>query len=115
MELKLENGQYIFDAAGFPETVSGTEALLQRARMRLAARRGSFLPDPDYGSRLYLLGRLKPSERTAAAKSYAVEALTPETAISVGTVTYTETGTDTAAVTVELLLPTASAAVSITI
>ena len=75
MELKLQDGRYVFDRSGALQTVEGREELLQRALMRLAARRGSFLPDPEYGSRLYLLGRLKPAQRAAAAKLYAAEAL----------------------------------------
>jgi phage gp46-like protein len=103
VELKLENGQYVTAGSGIPERVEGTEELLQRARMRLTARRGSFYPDPDYGSRLYQLGALKPSQRSAAAKLYAAEALQPERELSVGTVTYTPGADDSATVTVELL------------
>ena len=83
MELKLQNGRYPLSAAGVPETVRGAEELLQRARMRLTARRGAFWPDPDYGSRLYTLSQMKPSQRAAAAKLFAAEALSGEPAVRV--------------------------------
>lgn len=115
MELKLENGRYVMDAGGVPAKVRGTEELLQRARMRLAAKRGSFWPDPEYGSRLYLLGKLKPSQRAAAARQYAAEALKPETELRLGTVTYRE-GTDGhAAVTVEVIAGEAARELSVNI
>ena len=103
MELKLENGQYRMAHSGIPETVQGTEELLQQAQMRLAAKRGSFLPDPDYGSRLHRLGTLKPSQRAAAAKQYAAEALAEEPELSVGAVTYLPGDDGSAAVTVEVI------------
>ena len=83
MELKLQNGRYALSAAGVPESVRGAEELLQRALMRLTARRGAFWPDPDYGSRLYTLPRLMPSQRAAAAKLFATEALSGEPAVRV--------------------------------
>ena len=103
MELKLENGQYTTDHAGRVQTVSGTEELLQRARMRLTAKRGSFLPDLTYGSRLYLLGAHRPSQRSSAAKLYVAEALSGETLLSVGTIEYLPRSDGSAAVVVELL------------
>lgn len=115
MELKLQDGRYVFDRSGALQTVEGREELLQRALMRLAARRGSFLPDPEYGSRLYLLGRLKPAQRAAAAKLYAAEALKPETALSVGAVEYVPLEGGSAAVNVELLLDSGAAKLSVTI
>ena len=52
MELRLKDGKY--DSIGARLcTVSGAEELAQRVMMKLAARRGSFWPLPDYGSRLY--------------------------------------------------------------
>ena len=115
MELKLQDGRYVFDRSGALQTVEGREELLQRARMRLAAHRGSFWPDPEYGSRLYLLGRLKPAQRASAAKLYAAEALKPETELSVGAVEYTPLSDGCAAVSVELLLSDGTAKLSLTI
>ena len=78
MELKLRDGRYTLSAAGVPETVRGTEEILQRALMRLTARRGAFWPEPEYGSRLHTLLQLKPSQRAAAAKLFVTEALSGE-------------------------------------
>ena len=83
--------------------MSGTEELAQRAMMRLAARRGGFYLLPEYGSRLYTLCRLKPSERSAAARQYVVEALSPEPRITVGEVEYLPGNGDSAALRVELI------------
>ena len=115
MELKLENGQYVTSRSGAPETVRGTEELLQRAKMRLAAKRGSFLPDPEYGSRLHQLGALKPSQRAAAAKLYAAEALQPENGLSVGEVDYLPGPDDSAAVRVEVIYNGTAAELIVTI
>ena len=89
MELKLRDGKYTLSAAGLPQTVSGAEELLQRALMRLAARRGAFWPDVTYGSRLYTLGRLKAVQRDAAARMFVTEALENEPDITVRDVVYT--------------------------
>ena len=80
-ELRLENGRYVQGKYQGFESVSGAEELLQRVLMKLKTRRGSFLPMPDYGSRLYLLAGLKPSARESAAKQYIAEALAGETGL----------------------------------
>ena len=103
MELKLRNGAYLLSAAGGFQTVSGTEELAQRALMRLAARRGGFPPLPDYGSRLHTLCRLKSAERSAAARQYVVEALSPEPEITVGKVEYLPGADDSARLRIELI------------
>ena len=87
-ELKLQNGDYLPEPGGDLQHVRGTEELVQRALMRLAARRGGFLPLPDYGSKLYTLGRIKPSQREAAAWQFALEALAPETEIALTALEY---------------------------
>lgn len=89
MELKLRDGQYIVSTAGVPETVANAEETLQRVLMRLAARRGSFWPDPNYGSRLYTLGGLKAGQREAAARLFVAEALEGEQGLTIREVTYT--------------------------
>ena len=104
MELKLRSGAYVLSDAGLPETVRGAEETLQRALMRLSARRGSFAPAPDYGSRLYTLGTLKPSQRPVAARLFVTEALAGETGIGVEDVAYTPGPGDTATVAVALSL-----------
>ena len=78
MELKLIDGKYAAGAFQRPETVEGAEELKQRVLLRLSARRGAFLPRPEFGSRLHLLGQVKPSEREAAARQFVLEALAEE-------------------------------------
>ena len=65
MERKLIGGDYVPDGRGGLETLSQEEALLQRVLFRLTARRGQFPFLPNMGSRLYQLGREKPSARQA--------------------------------------------------
>ena len=45
MEIKIQNGAVCLNGLGLPETLSGLEALLQRAHNRLNAVRGAFPPD----------------------------------------------------------------------
>ena len=78
MELKLEQGDYVPDGAGGFETLEGAHALLARVLFRLTARRGQFPFLPEMGSRLYLLGREKPSARETLALQYVTEALAQE-------------------------------------
>ena len=89
MELKLRDGKYVLSDAGLPERVRGAEEVLQRALMRLAARRGTFWPDPEYGSRLYTLGRIKAGQRDSAARLFVAEALEKEPEITVREVRFT--------------------------
>lgn len=104
MELKLQNGRYVVSTAGVLGTVQGAEETLQRVLMRLSAHRGAFWPDPDYGSRLYTLPRLKPVQRPAAAKEFVTEALSGETDVAVESVTYTPGEEDSASITVALTI-----------
>ena len=78
MELWLKNGDYVPDGKGGFVQLEGEEALLQRVLFRLCARRGSFPMMSELGSRLYLLGREKAGDRTAAARAWAEEALVQE-------------------------------------
>ena len=52
MEIKIQNGAVCLNGLGLPETLSGLEALLQRAHNRLNAVRGAFPYDRSLGSRL---------------------------------------------------------------
>ena len=52
MEIKIQNGAVCLNGLGLPETLSGLEALLQRAHNRLNAVRGAFPYDRTLGSRL---------------------------------------------------------------
>ena len=78
MELELKNGDYMPNGTGGVRRVSGREALAQRVLFRLTARRGSFPFWPELGSRLYQLGSLPASQRSAAAVQYVTEALAKE-------------------------------------
>jgi hypothetical protein len=80
MELRLENGDYVKSGGHTLESVSGTEELAQRLMLRLRARRGGFALRPDYGSRLYTLSGLRPSERENSARAFVAEALSGEDA-----------------------------------
>ena len=67
--LRMKNGDYVPKGSGL-ETVSGSEAVLQRVLLRLTARRGAFPFMESFGSRLWTLGQLKAAERQAAAEQY---------------------------------------------
>jgi len=79
MELILQNGDYVYDSAGgFQRAENDADTLLRRCLFKLAARRGGIAALPDFGSRMYLVGRALPSERDGAAMKYAAEALATE-------------------------------------
>ena len=90
MELKLTDGQYSLDEKHAPEEIGGNEELAQRVALKLQVHRGSFLPLPEYGSRLYTLGRIRPSERETAARQFVLEALGDEDGLSLDTLELTE-------------------------
>ena len=91
MELRLEQGDYVPNGAGGFQRLEGAEALLQRVLFRLTARRGQFPFLPELGSRLYQLGREKPSAREALALQYVTEALVQEPDLAVMGAELTET------------------------
>lgn len=101
MELELQNGDYVPNGTGGVRRVSGLEALAQRVRFRLTARRGSFPFWPELGSRLYQLGSLPASQRSAAAVQYVTEALAQEP-VDVEQVTLTPYAGGTAGLRVRL-------------
>lgn len=90
MELKLEDGRYVPGKYQGFENVSGGEELLQRVLMRLRVRRGSFLPMPEYGSRLHLLRSVKSSQRESAAKQFITEALSEEAGLELESLAISE-------------------------
>ncbi|MCM1149908.1 MAG: hypothetical protein NC319_07495 [Butyricicoccus sp.] len=104
MELKFDGGSYVRSGYGGFVTVSGKDEQLQRALMRLSARRGSFFPLPDFGSELHTLFSMKKSQRAAAARRMVYEALEPEPELTATGVDYRETGDGAAVVTVALEL-----------
>jgi hypothetical protein len=91
MEFALRDGDYRPDGLGSFETVNGSEALLQRALIRLAARRGCLPWMPELGSRLHTLGSARPAEREGAALAYVAEALAPEADVRVEDVSLSQT------------------------
>ncbi len=95
MELRLKDGKY--DSIGARLcTVSGAEELAQRVMMKLAARRGSFWPLPDYGSRLYrLVSGERPKDRELAVRQYVAEALSDESGVTLTDVQISYTSDDT--------------------
>lgn len=77
-ELKIRDGDYVFNSAGTVRRVKGREALLQRVLFKLTARRGAFPFLEGLGSELYRLGSLPPSQRQGAAQTAAAQALADE-------------------------------------
>ena len=75
MTLVLENGNYVPNGKGGVLRAEGAQALLAEALFRLTCRKGAFPFLPQLGSRLYTLGKEKPSARAMAARQYAAEAL----------------------------------------
>lgn len=102
MDLRLEQGDYVPNGAGGFQRLEGAEALLQRVLFRLTARRGQFPFLPELGSRLYQLGREKPSAREALALQYVTEALAQESELAVTGVELTETTPGRAALRTDL-------------
>lgn len=102
MALKLEQGDYVPDGQGGFVTLGEAEAVLQRALLRLTARRGQFPPMPELGSRLHQLGRERASARGALAAQYVWEALEPETELTVTGTDWQETGAGRGTLRVDL-------------
>lgn len=102
MELQIKRGDYVPNGAGGLRVVTGREEVLQRALFQLTARRGKFPLLPELGSRLYQLGREKPSAWQTLAAHYAAEALAEERELTVTGVELTERGENGLQVRVEL-------------
>lgn len=102
-QLLLRNGDYVPDGKGGFYTASGGEELLQRVLLRLTARRGGCPFLPTFGSRLYLLCRAKPNERSTLAGAYVAEALADEPEVEITDVALHETGTGCGDLTVALV------------
>ena len=60
--------------------------------LKLTAHRGQFPFGEEFGSRLWTLSQLRPSERQAAAEQYVVEALADEAGLKVDSVALAESG-----------------------
>lgn len=102
MEIRLTDGDYKPNGAGGFEQVSGEEELIQRVLFRLQAKRGAFPLMPELGSRLYLLGRERPTARLTAARQYIAEALAEEE-LSLGSISAVDTADGRLRLTVELI------------
>lgn len=74
MDTALKNGDFLPDSNGRPKQIGGEQELLQRAAIRLKIPLGSFVYDPQLGSRLH---ELKPGDSglNARALTMAQEAL----------------------------------------
>ncbi len=92
MEWKIVEGDYVPDGMGSLTALSGGEEVLARVLYRLTARRGKLPFLPDLGSRLYQLGREKPSARRALAAQYVEEALREETDLAIQSVELAQEG-----------------------
>lgn len=77
-ELKIKDGDYVFDGVGGAVQVKGRDALLQRVLFKLTARRGGFPFLENLGSTLYALGSVPASQRQSAAATAVVQALADE-------------------------------------
>ncbi len=94
-------GDYVPNGTGSFTALGDGEEVLARVLFRLTARRGAMPFLPELGSRLYLLGREKPSARQALAAQYVAEALREETDLSVRSVELVQNG-ETGVLTVHL-------------
>lgn len=94
MEWKLTDGDYVPNGAGSLTALTGGEEVLARVLYRLTARRGALPFLPNLGSRLYQLGREKPSARQALAAQYVAEALREEADLNVRSVELAQAGDD---------------------
>lgn len=76
MDTAIYDGDFLIDSRGRPIEISGMQEILQRALIRLSVRKGSFVYDTDFGSRLHTL---KGSSNNIRAKALALskEALKP--------------------------------------
>ena len=86
------DGDYVPDGMGGLTALSGGEEVLARVLYRLTARRGALPFLPNLGSRLYQLGRERPSARQALAVQYVSEALRKESALTVQAVELSQMG-----------------------
>lgn len=75
MSICMRDRDYLPDGRGGVVSASGGGALLEDVLFRLTAKRGGFDLLPEFGSRMYLLGRERPSAQPAVARQYAAEAL----------------------------------------
>lgn len=102
MDLKLSQGQYVLGENRAPVETDETEELSQRIACRLRVHRGAFLPMPDFGSRLWTLGRVGRADRETAARQFVLEALSDETGLTLESLTLEDPGDGDAVLRLEL-------------
>ena len=83
MELKIKNGDYVWDGSGGVQALQGSAELVQRVLYKLTARREGFPFLPELGSELYRLGQVSARERQSAAETAVRQALEDETELEV--------------------------------
>lgn len=99
MDTLLSHRDHALDKRGFPAAITGRQALIQRLLIRLSVRRGSFLPNPELGSRLHTLSAAGPlADRLAL--HCAQQALLPEKGVRVTAASCRLLSPDALAVTV---------------
>lgn len=115
MDGYLVDGDYVYDGAGGVK-VSGDErdALLRRCLDRLKARRGGCMLEPEFGSKLWTIGREDRRGRESAAMRYASEALEPE-GVEVRGVSVVETGAGSVQVSVTVEIDGDSRVLTVTV
>ncbi|MDL2300444.1 hypothetical protein LJC01_02230 [Clostridiaceae bacterium OttesenSCG-928-D20] len=104
MELKIVNSEYTAKNRGGLERVTKLDECVQRIMTKLQTRKGSFDLMPEFGSLLYTLPSVKPSERRGAALQYIVEALSDEPQVSVKDAELVEAGEGVLEICVNLIL-----------
>ena len=92
MSICMRGKDSLPDGQGSVASVSGDSALLEDVLFRLTAKRGGFDLLPEFGSRMYLLCRERPSSRSAMARQYAMEALADLRDVEVIGATVTQQG-----------------------
>ncbi len=102
MSILLKGRDYVPDGKGSVVCAQGGDAVICDVLFRLGTRRGSFVLQPQFGSRMYRLRHEKPSARTALARQYAVEALSDLEEVAVTDAAVTVSG-DRLLIRVELL------------
>ena len=53
MDTAINNGDFLIDSRNRPFLISDKEEILQQVLIRLTVKKGSFIYDPNLGSRLY--------------------------------------------------------------
>lgn len=102
MELRLEQGDYVPNGAGGLSAAGGGGGTPSAGAFSTDRPAGTFPFLPELGSRLYQLGREKPSAREALALQYVTEALAQESELAVTGVELTETTPGRAALRTDL-------------